>query len=480
MPCLMRNSPKYIFAACCLFFCMSSYAQHTDKNAFEPYTDNAEIEVALKGAPAGKVRLYAVFGNQNLLKDSAYTDAAGKVIFRNSQRYLPGFYYAVYSDNSFLGFLLGSNQKIYLHADKADVVKTMKTNSAENKLFFESQIYEVELTKRVERVNADIAKSTPGTPQHSSYINEQKNMIAEKEAKVKGYIEKYPASFFTAFKTMGQNPRLKEPKKPNGELDTLKQLTLYRNEFWDNYDFNDERMVRTPVYFNKLNTYLNSLFPQRVDSVMKGVKFILEKADKGNKEVFNFTVNYLLMTYYESTLMGGEKIYCYTVDNYFTLKKAFWSDSVNIVRARYESDIRKASLLGETGQDLKCKNEKGEYVSLYSIKAPVKIVYLYNPDCDHCQKETPKLKTLYDKWKSKGVEVYALNVEHEDDKWRSYIQKLGLNWINVNDNKYESNYPKKYHIKQTPGLYVLDQKNKIVAKQLMPDNLEPTLEFLLK
>ncbi len=448
---------------------------------FEPFTGSAEIEVWLKGAAPGTVRLYSVWGNQNLLKDSAVSDAEGKVIFRNSKRYTPGFYYAVYDNNSaFLGFLLDQNQKFYLRADKADIIYTMNTNSAENKLFFESQVYDANLTKQLEQVNAELAKVSPGMEKYTSYRDQQKKLAEEKEAKVKEYFQKNPGSFFAAFKTMGQNPKLKEPKKTNGDLDTIAQLMLYRSEFWNNYDFNDERMVRTPVYFNKLNTYLNGLFPQRVDSVLKGVKYILEKVEKGDREHFNFTVNYLLMTYYESSLMGGEKIYCYTVDNYFTHKKAYWSDSVNIVRAKYESDIRKASLLGETGQDLRCKNEKGDYVSLYAIKAPIKIVYLYNPDCEHCQKETPKLKVLYDKWKTRGVEIYALNVEHDDQKWHDYIKKLNLDWINVNDNKYESNYHKKYHIKQTPGLYILDKNNKIVAKQLMPDNLEPTLEFLTK
>ncbi|MBK5285316.1 MAG: DUF5106 domain-containing protein [Bacteroidia bacterium] len=106
---------------------------------------------------------------------------------------------------------------------------------------------------------------------------------------------------------MGQNPRLQEPKKPNGDLDTHAQTILYRNEFWNNFDFNDERMLRTPVYYNKLNKYLTTLLFQHTDSIMEGVKFILEKTDKGNKEIFNFTVNHLLLTYRNPPVMGGEK-----------------------------------------------------------------------------------------------------------------------------------------------------------------------------
>ncbi|MBK5285315.1 MAG: TlpA family protein disulfide reductase [Bacteroidia bacterium] len=168
------------------------------------------------------------------------------------------------------------------------------------------------------------------------------------------------------------------------------------------------------------------------------------------------------------------------VENYFTKEKAYWTDSINIYRARQQSPQMRGGLLGGVGQDLNCKNEKGEYVSLYSIKKPIRVAFLYNPACEHCQKETPKLKALYEKWKPKGLEVYALNVEKDYDKWDTFIKNYGLDWINVIDPNYESKYYLKYHIDDTSGMYVLDSNNIIVAKQLLPDSMEPYFESLVK
>jgi len=477
----MRNIARQVIIVAFSLFCLGSYGQQNKSlEPFEPFTDNAEIEVVLKNATPGIARLYGVYGNQNVVKDSAIADSAGKVVFKNPKRYLSGLYYAVYSDNSVINFLMDRSQKFYLHADKMDIVNSVETNSAENKIYYSNQVYEADVAKRQSQISLELSMNAQGSKEYLEAKEKQKNLIEEKQKVVKGYKEKYPTSFFAAFKTMGQNPMLTEPKTPNGDLDTAAQVIRYRNEFWNNYDFNDDRILRTPVYFNKLNSYLTTLFVQRADSIMEGVKFILAKVDKGSKELFNFTVNYLLFTYKESSVMGGEKIFCYTVDNYFTLKKAYWTDSVNVIRAKQMSDDMRPSLLGAIGQDLNCKNDKGEYVDLYSIKKPIRIVYLWNPDCEHCQKETPKLKALYDKWKSKGLEVYALNVEHEADKWHKYIKEHDLDWINVSDDKYESLYYKKYHIFNTPGLFVLDANNKIVAKQIMPDNLEPTFEKMLE
>jgi len=477
----MKHSVKKSVTVVFALFCVSTFGQK-NKTAeyFEPYTESAEIEIVLKGAPEGKVQLLGTYGNQNLLEDSAIADTTGKVVFRNPKRYDAGLYYAFYNDNSLVTFLLDRNQKIFLHSDKEDLNKNMKTNSKENEIYYSNALYETDLGSRFAVVNSKLASAAPGSHEYSVYKEEQDKLVTEKENVVNGYLKNYPGSFFAAFKMMGQNPRQQEPRKPNGDLDTLAQTILYRNEFWNNFDFNDGRMLRTPVYYNKLNRYLTSLFYQQADSIMEGVKFILEKTNKGNKEIFSFTVNHLLLTYQEPPVMGGEKIFCYTVDNYFTKEKAYWTDTVNIYRARQQSAQMKGGLLGGVGQDLNCKNEKGEYVSLYSIKKPIRVVFLYNPDCEHCKKETPKLKALYDKWKSKGLEVYALNVEKDYDKWYNFIKNYGLDWVNVIDPNYESKYYMKYHISDTPGIYVLNSKNIIVAKQLLPDSMEPYFESIVK
>lgn len=475
----MRMSIKHLFVISLILVSFTTYGQKNRKE-FEPKTETAEIEIKIKGGSAGITKLGSCYGNQRVLKDSAIADSTGKVVFKSSLPYPPGLYFVVYSNNVNVTFLLDKNQKFFLYADKDDFANTMKTNSAENLLYYNNFKYETGLTKRIDSLNNKIAAAKDGSKEYLKLKDAHKKLIQEKRDTVNGYVKKYPGSFFAAFKYMGQNPILQEPKKPNGELDSALQLQLYRNQFWDNYDFNDERMVRTPVFYNKLNTYLTNLFPQRVDSIMKGVRFIMEKVDKGDTLLFNFTLNYLALFYKESTVMGGEKIFCYVVDNYLTLKKAYWADSVTIVRIRAQSDLRRPSLLGEIGQDLNCKNEKGEYVSLYSIKKPIRIVYLYNPDCEHCIKETPDLMKLYAEWKSKGLEIYAVDVEREYDKWHDFIKKFHLDCINIIDPDRESHFDLKYYIENTPGLYVLDSNNKIVAKRLLPDQLPIIFEMMLK
>lgn len=473
----MKNY-RFIISSC-FIVCFTLISTYSQKNEFEPYTPDAEIEVILTGASKGYVRLIRSYGDGNQYLDSAYANEEGKVTFKKSTRLDAGIYYAVYPDNNYVTFIMDKNQHFYLHTNTQSIVKIMTTNSAENSLYYKNALYEEEFNRRINLLNSKTNSVDKKSTEYIDLKKERNSLIEEKEKVVQSYLNDYPKSFFAAFKYMGQNPKLKEPKFSNGELDTVAQVILYRNEYWNNFDFNDGRMVNTPMYFNKMKNYFN-LYPQRADSLLEGAKFLLAKADKGAKEIFQFTINYILNTYKKSTVMGGEKIMCYAIDNYYTYQKVFWADSTNVQQAQIKSNQLRNSLLGAVGQDLKCKNEKGEYVSLYDLKAKVKIVFLYNPDCDHCKKETPKLKELYNKWKSKGLEVYALNVEKENDKWINFINEYQLNWTNVIDPKNESKFYSKYYIDITPGVYVLDPNNKIICKQIMPEYLEPVIEKYLE
>jgi len=471
---------KYYSIIFCLIVLSSiTIKGYNQTKEFEPYTTDAEIEVIVTGASKGYVRLIRSFGDGNQFVDSAYANDDAKVVFKNQKRYEAGIYYAVYADKNYVTFIMDKNQRFYLHTNSQNIAKNLTTNSAENSLYYKNAMYEEELNKKINLVNAQLKTVDKNSTEYKNLKKEKNDLIDDKEKTVLSYLKDYPESFFAAFKYMGQNPKLKEPTLKNGELDTIAQVIIYRDEYWNNFNFNDGRMINTPMYYNKMKNYYN-LYPQRTDSLLEGAKFLLSKTSSGAKELFQFTINYLLNTYKKSTIMGGEKIMCYAIDNYYTYKNVFWADSANVQQAQIKANLLRNSLLGATGQDLKCKNEKGEYVSLYDLKAKVKIVFLYNPDCDHCKKETPKLKNLYDKWKDKGLEVYALNVEKENDKWINFINEYQLTWTNVIDTKNESKFYSKYYIDITPGLYVLDSNNKIVCKQVMPDRLESTIEEYIK
>ena len=170
--------------------------------------------------------------------------------------------------------------------------------------------------------------------------------------------------------------------------------------------------------------------------------------------------------------MGSDAIYVFMVENYFTHERAFWAEPHEIDRLQQDAAIRHSSMLGEHAKDLNVVDPAGNAISLLQSDAELLVLYIYTPNCENCQKETPLVKNVYDKWKGKGVEVFALCTDPDENLWKKYIAENNLDWINGFDPMIESDYTFKYHIDLTPEIYVLNSDRIIVARDLHAFQLE--------
>jgi thiol-disulfide isomerase/thioredoxin len=122
-----------------------------------------------------------------------------------------------------------------------------------------------------------------------------------------------------------------------------------------------------------------------------------------------------------------------------------------------------------------------EFLELYAVDADFTVVYIWSPGCGHCKTATPKLKTLYDKVKDQGVEVFAVGQDFENEEWKEFIIKHDLNFINGSDGEtYQSNFRTLYDVFSTPQTYLLDKDKKIISKKMSIESLENILEYFIE
>jgi len=108
------------------------------------------------------------------------------------------------------------------------------------------------------------------------------------------------------------------------------------------------------------------------------------------------------------------------------------------------------------------------------------MLVFWDPDCGHCKKEMPKIKEVYDKYRDKGLKVYAVCTELEKDKWINYMDKHQYNWIDVADFELRSPFRELYDISSTPKVFLLDKDKKIIAKKLNHEQLDKVLERMIR
>lgn len=457
--------------------CLACNANSGKSSANQPASDKTlELKVRVIGFANDYLKLAGVYGDQNFIVDSALADAHGNAVFKRDSTLPGGMYFVLYPDKFIAQLLIDKDQHFAIEFDPNDVVNSMKiSGSLDNELLYKNLKFEAVHGEKINAAQQKLNQSQKGTEEYKQYEAALEKLINERKAHIKWFVDNYPDAFFTKFKVAGQNPDPRKPLKPDGTIDEQLQVYYYRNDYWNDYDFSDERLLRTPVYFNKLKKYIKDFTPQVPDSIIKYADLVTMKS-KANKEVFKFTANWIALQYREAKILGRESVYVFMIEKYWTKDQAFWSDEHEIQRIRAQAMQMKPSLIGQIGQNVTGINEYGQTVSLYDIKTPFVVVYIFSYDCENCKKETPKLMNVYNEWKNKGLDIFSICLDGDREKWKAYLKQNNMTFRNIFDPNNETGFRLKYYVDITPEIYLLDKDRKIIASNIDSESLRILLE----
>jgi len=208
----------------------------------------------------------------------------------------------------------------------------------------------------------------------------------------------------------------------------------------------------------------------------------LSRAPK-NKTLSTYTINNLTAKYERSQQMGMDAVFVHLAKNYYLTPK--WKDILSekqLAKIEERAMALDPLLIGKKAPNIVVKDTaQKKFLQLKDVKAPFTIVYIWSPECGHCKIATPKLKKIYDDYKSLGIEVFAVNNDFENDVWIKFINKHKLDWINGSDGgDFRSNFRSTYDVYSTPQTYLLDENKKILAKKMSMEALRDILDFYVK
>jgi len=435
--------------------------------------ESPDIKIQVSGLAAnGEASLIGVFTGNNFKAAVSPISGDGQFNFKKDEPLFPGMYFVLLPDNRNFQILVDEDQTFSLKTNTNDLVNSMVVEgSTENQLLYNNLRYEADYQKKFAVLAQQMKAAGEGTPAYTTAEKARKTLIDSRKVYLNDIFKKNPNAFFTSFKRGGQNPDLREG------LDNAAQVWHYRRDFWNGVDFNDERLLRTPVISNKLKRYITELTPQQPDSIIAAAKYITDKS-LPYPDYFKYFANFITLNYdqKESTLMDAHAVEVFMIQNYFTNERAFWSDSVQVFGLQQQAYEKQASLVGKKGKNVIANGPDGKQYSLYDIDADYTIVYMFNPDCEHCQEETPLLVDFYKEWKSKGVEVFTIALDTDDTKWKNYLNKVGATnlFTNIYDSTNRAIYPN-WYVDVTPELYVLNKDKVIIAKNLKVNQIETVI-----
>jgi len=410
--------------------------------------------------------------------------------------------YLVYlPDDRFFDLIIGGDQYFSFENDTTDLLTNMKiSGSVENEVFYEYQNY-LNIKREEAMALQEKQKSSKSNADSIRYRDQLNALNDTVQARINKTIEDNKGTFLSVFLKALQDVEVPDPPRDENSriTDSLFQYRYYKNHYFDNFDVSDVRLLRTPIYENKIMTYIEKVLIQIPDTLIKEVDWLVEKS-RSDQQLFRYMLITLFNYYAQSQIMGMDALYVHLAEKYY-IPEATWSDQEFITKLKERVAKLKPTLLGQVAPDfqlvristdhiiqsaedeeLKKNPYVGEFFQLHSVNAPIIILYFWEADCGHCKKQTPVLYEICKRLKSRGVEVIAVHIlggEEGKVKWIDYLNENGYyDWINA-WNPYDFQYKNIYDVSSTPALFVLDKNKKIVAKRIAPDQAEKIIIQIL-
>lgn len=122
----------------------------------------------------------------------------------------------------------------------------------------------------------------------------------------------------------------------------------------------------------------------------------------------------------------------------------------------------------------------GDTISLYSISGKIKLVDFWASWCAPCRKENPNLVKLYEEYHPKGFEIFGVSLDTDKVAWEKAIEEDCLPWKQGSELLQVPQVAILFGIKAIPHTILLDENNRIIAKDIRGKELKKKIEELLK
>jgi len=126
-----------------------------------------------------------------------------------------------------------------------------------------------------------------------------------------------------------------------------------------------------------------------------------------------------------------------------------------------------ASSSPEVKLDPDLKDINGKRTSLSSLRGKVVLLSFWSVDSKECIAENLQLKNIYKAYSKKGFEIYQINIDKNEEKWRAEVKFDELPWINAREE--DPDNPQNailFNVRSLPANYLFDRDGTLIALNL--------------
>ena len=401
--------------------------------------------------------------DQKYVEDTLQVGPRGSVRMVYEDQLKPGLYFLYSPPKFYQEFII--NEPRFTINTEGNGYETFKASGSEENDFFATFQLEIGKRQRERSQLADSLKSLTGKDS-IALVEELKNLTNEYRKVQRELVASKPDLLVA--KMVNLMIPVEPVSFPEIEDDAerrRKEYLKYRQDFRVRLDFKERGLLRTPVFKSSVLKYTSNVIPQIPDSIIAEVDRIMDEVAVDSTS-FRFWLVTFTSTYENHKTMGMDKVFIHILEKYYLAGRAYWVDEETIKKMREEVYFVKPNLIGNLAPQLNLLDTTFTNVNVFNLPEDYLVLYFYDPGCGVCKKKTPILKNVYYDLKDSNAEVVAICGTTDVDKWKTYIIKNELDWLNLADPYTTSNFRAEYNIRSFPQVFILNKDRRIIAKRL--------------
>lgn len=393
--------------------------------------------------------------------DSAHINKKGYFVFENKEKLLmPGMYFFSNRNGDFAEFVIYHEDisNIIFHTKNENWSRNMVIeNSPQNSWFYEYQLAN-------EYLFADGRKGT------HAQVDSVKN----------DFIQRHPQSMLAIMMESTRPISVPYVNEQGDSLTGQQRLDYFQRHYFDNMPLSDDFLTRTPksILVMPVKDYMEKALDGAMpETIIPLLDAAIEKSRK-SKEVFHYLVHTFTEYYLKSNVMVYDEVYVHMIKRYYETGEAFWASPSTIDKEVTRANKWEKILVGKTAPELILNDTSDTPHSLHRMPNQLKLLVFWSPSCGHCKTTIPAInEKLQELRKDYDVQAFAIFTEPDENttpRWKKFIKDHNLNegWIHLNGGIANVDWRDVYDVTSTPRIFLLDQDNKIVAKNLNAEIFE--------
>lgn len=246
-------------------------------------------------------------------------------------------------------------------------------------------------------------------------------------------------------------------------------------------DYTDTRLYKSGLYRDAVESHywLLENMGKPLDTVYKEMNFstdyLINNLIKDEKK-FNEITNYLFdLLERHSLFQASEYLALKVLNEESCTVNSDLARQLETYRAMKKGNIA-PEIIFEKSNFAKQSNSINK---LSEIKSKYTVVVFGGSWCPKCKEELPEIVSLYEKWKSKGVEVIFIGLEDDKKIFTDFTKTFPF--PSYSDlKKWDSKIVNDYYVFSTPTIFLLDNKREIILRPNSVKQMDSWVDWYIK